>query len=104
MAMACQMRGKVIKVILETGLMNEAELAKLCEMATEIKVDFVKTSTGVNGKGATVPIVEALRKKLPPAVKIKASGGIRDWKFAEELIAAGADRIGTSVATALVNS
>lgn len=103
MAMACQMRGKAIKLILETGLITEAEMTKLCEMAAEVKVNFVKTSTGVNGKGATVPIVEALRKKLPPTIKIKASGGIRDRKLAEELIAAGADRIGTSVAASLVN-
>lgn len=104
MAMACQMRGKTIKLILETGLMNEAEVTKLCEMAAEVKVNFVKTSTGVNGKGATVQIVESLRKKLPSTVKIKASGGIRDRKFAEELIAAGADRIGTSVGATIVNN
>ena len=102
MAMACQMRGKTIKLILETGLMTDAELAKLCELSAEVKVNFVKTSTGVNGKGASVQIVDSLRKKLPPTVKIKASGGIRDRKLAEELIAAGADRIGTSVGVALV--
>lgn len=103
MAMACQMRGKTIKLIIETGLLADAEIAKVCEMAAEVKVNFVKTSTGVNGKGATVPIVEMLRKKLPASVKIKASGGIRERKFAEELIAAGADRIGTSVGVAIVN-
>jgi deoxyribose-phosphate aldolase len=104
MAMACQMRGKTIKLILETGLLTDAEIAKLCEMASEVKVNFVKTSTGVNGAGATVKIVEMLRKKLPASIKIKASGGIRDRKFAEELIAAGADRIGTSAGTAIVNN
>jgi len=103
MAMACQMRGKTIKVILETGLLNETEVAKLCEMAAEVKVNFIKTSTGVNGKGATAPIVASLRKKLPAFIKIKASGGIRERKFAEELIAAGADRIGTSSGAAIVN-
>ncbi len=103
MAMACQMRGKTIKVILETGMLTEAEITKLCEMATEVKVNFVKTSTGVNGKGATVQVVDSLRKKLPPTIKIKASGGIRDRKSAEELIAAGADRIGTSAAVAIIN-
>ncbi|MCF8247341.1 MAG: deoxyribose-phosphate aldolase [Saprospiraceae bacterium] len=103
MAMACQMRGKTIKLILETGLLTETEIVKLCEIATEVKVNFVKTSTGVNGKGASVKIIESLRKKLPPTIKIKASGGIRDRKFAEELAAAGADRIGTSAGTAIVN-
>jgi deoxyribose-phosphate aldolase len=103
MALACQMRGKTIKLIIETGLITEPEMSKLCEMAAEVKVDFVKTSTGVNGKGASVAIIESLRKKLPSTIKLKASGGIRDRKFAEELIAAGADRIGTSVGAALVN-
>lgn len=103
MALACQMRGKVIKLIIETGLITEAEMAKLCELAAEVKVDFVKTSTGVNGKGASVAIIESLRKKLPATVKLKASGGIRDRKFAEELVTAGADRIGTSVGTVLIN-
>ena len=104
MALACQMRGKTIKLIIETGLLTEAEIVKLCEMATEVKVNFVKTSTGVNGKGASVKIIEMLRKKLPPSIKIKASGGIRDRKFAEELVAAGADRIGTSAGTTIVTS
>ncbi len=104
MAMACQMRGKVIKLIIETGLLTDSEISKLCEMATEVKVDFVKTSTGVNGQGATVPTIQLLRKKLPASIKVKASGGIRDRKFAEELIAAGADRIGTSVGTSIINS
>ncbi len=103
MALACQMRGKVIKLIIETGLITEAEMTKLCELAAEVKVDFVKTSTGVNGKGASVAIIQALRNKLPSNIKIKASGGIRDRKFAEELAAAGADRIGTSVGAALIN-
>jgi deoxyribose-phosphate aldolase len=103
MALACQMRGKVIKLIIETGLITEAEMTKLCELAAEVKVDFVKTSTGINGKGASVAIIEALRKKLPSNIKLKASGGIRDRKFAEELAAAGADRIGTSVGAAIVN-
>ena len=103
MAMACQMRGKTIKIILETGMLTEPEITKLCEIVTEVKVNFVKTSTGLNGKGATVQVVDSLRKKLPPTIKIKASGGICDRKFAEELIAAGADRIGTSAASAVIN-
>ncbi|MBI1225204.1 MAG: deoxyribose-phosphate aldolase [Bacteroidetes bacterium] len=104
MAMACQMRGKTIKLILETGLLTDAEITKLCEMAAEVKVNFVKTSTGINGKGASVKIIESLRKKLPTSIKIKASGGIRDRKLAEELVAAGADRIGTSSGADIVNS
>lgn len=104
MAMACQMRGKTIKLIIETGLLTEVEIVKVCELATEVQVNFVKTSTGINGKGASVPIIESLRKKLPAYIKIKASGGIRDRKFAEELVAAGADRIGTSTGTSIITS
>jgi len=104
MTLACQMRGKIIKLIIETGLLTEAEIAKVCELAADVKVDFVKTSTGINGKGASVPIIESLRKKLPATIKIKASGGIRDRKFAEELIAAGASRIGTSAGANMMNS
>lgn len=104
MAMASQMRGKVIKLIIETGLLTEAEISKTCELAAEVQVNFVKTSTGINGKGASVAIIESLRKKLPASIKIKASGGIRDRKFAEELVAAGADRIGTSVGVSIITS
>ncbi|MBI5915842.1 MAG: deoxyribose-phosphate aldolase [Bacteroidetes bacterium] len=100
---ASHMRGKVIKIIFETGLLTEAEILKLCEFAAEAQVDFVKTSTGFNGPGATVGVVGLLRKKLPASIKIKASGGIRDRQFAEELIASGAERIGTSSGVKIVN-
>ncbi|MEK7256885.1 MAG: 2-deoxyribose-5-phosphate aldolase, partial [Bacteroidota bacterium] len=76
--------------------MTEPELVKLCEISKEIKVDFVKTSTGFNGEGATVEAVKFLRKHLPKSIKIKASGGIRERAFAEALVQAGAERIGTS--------
>ncbi len=93
---ACHMKGKIVKIILETGMMTEPELVKLCEISKEIKVDFVKTSTGFNGEGATVEAVKFLRKHLPKSIKIKASGGIRERAFAEALVQAGAERIGTS--------
>lgn len=95
-ALATQMKGKIIKVILETGLLNKREIKKLCEICTEIGVDFVKTSTGFNGEGATTEVVEYLRENLPSSIKIKASGGIRTAKKALSMIAAGADRLGTS--------
>jgi deoxyribose-phosphate aldolase len=104
MATACHMRGKLLKVIFETGLLTEAEISKLCEIAAAAQIDFAKTSTGFGGKGASVGVVELLSKKLPPTVRIKASGGIRDRQLAEKLIAAGADRIGTSAGVAIVNS
>lgn len=91
-----QMKGKVIKVILETGLLTEDEIVSLCQMCWELKVDYVKTSTGFNGGGATLPTIQLMHSLLKGEVKIKASGGIRTREDALRLIAAGADRIGTS--------
>jgi len=96
MTVAAQMRGKIVKVILETGLLNYKEIKKLCEICVEAEVDFVKTSTGFNGEGATVKVVEFLRKNLPEGIKIKASGGIKNTKQALMMIEAGADRLGVS--------
>jgi deoxyribose-phosphate aldolase len=64
--------------------------------------DFVKTSTGYAEKGATLEAVQLMRKTLPSTVKIKASGGIRNYAFAKQLIEAGADRIGCSAGVAIV--
>lgn len=102
LATVCHIRGKVIKVILETGLLAMEEIEKICGLVAEAKADFVKTSTGFNGEGASVEVVQFLRKHLPASVKIKASGGIRDRAFAEQLIDAGANRIGTSAGPAMV--
>jgi len=101
-ALATQMKGKVIKVILETGLLNKKEIKKLCEICTEVGVNYVKTSTGFNGDGATVEVVEFLRENLPNTIKIKASGGIRSAKKAMKMVAAGADRLGTSSSLKIV--
>lgn len=95
-ALATQMKGKIIKVILETGLLNKKEIKKLCEICAEAGVNFVKTSTGFNGEGATVEVVEFLRANLPSSIKIKASGGIKSTKKALKMIEAGADRLGAS--------
>jgi len=95
-ALATQMKGKIIKVILETGLLNKKEIKKLCEICAEAGVNYVKTSTGFNGDGATVEVVEFLRTNLPSSIKIKASGGIKSAKNALKMIEAGADRLGTS--------
>jgi len=99
---AAQMKGKVIKVIFETGLLNKKEMKRLCEICAEEKVDFVKTSTGFNGDGAKVEDVEYLRKNLPKTIKIKASGGIRTAKKAQKMIDAGANRIGASAGVKIV--
>ena len=102
MTVAAQMKGKSIKVILETATLNQKEIKKLCEICVVAGVNFVKTSTGFNGDGASVEVVEFLRKNLPDTIKIKASGGIRSAKKAQKMINAGADRIGTSSGVKIV--
>jgi len=102
-ATAARLRSKVIKVILETGLLTEQEITKLCEICLDVCPDFVKTSTGVTGEGATVPVVRLLHDLLKDRVKIKASGGIRTREEAERLIEAGAKRIGCSASLMIVN-
>lgn len=99
---ACHMKGKIIKTIIETGILTNDELLKIAEICADSEVDFVKTSTGFNTTGATVEVIKTLRSILPSSVKIKASGGIKDRSFAEALIEAGADRIGCSASIQLV--
>ncbi len=94
--------GKVIKWILETGLLSEIEIDLLCKLANDNKVDYVKTSTGMNGPGATPEVVAQLRKWLSPKIKIKASGGIRTLEEAAAVMAAGANKIGTSSGVAIM--
>lgn len=93
---------KVIKVIIESGVLTNAEIARCCEIYGKAGVDFVKTSTGYADTGATVEAVQLMRSLLPPAVSIKASGGIRTYEFAKSLIDAGADRLGCSASVAIV--
>jgi deoxyribose-phosphate aldolase len=90
-------------VILETGLLTDEEIIKGCELCADMDVDFVKTSTGFNGEGANVRVIELLRKHLPKAIKIKASGGIDSKEKALALIKAGADRIGSSKSVKIVS-
>lgn len=87
---------KIIKVIIESGLLTDEEIIKCCDLYGLAGVDFLKTSTGYAETGATVHAVKLMRKHLAETVKIKASGGIRTFNFAKELIEAGADRIGCS--------
>ncbi|MFQ6084435.1 MAG: deoxyribose-phosphate aldolase [Candidatus Aminicenantia bacterium] len=84
------------KIIIETGLLTEKEMALVCDMMNEIKPDFVKTSTGITSRGVILEDVVFLKKHLIPEIKIKASGGIRNLKFVEQLVQAGASRVGTS--------
>ena len=91
---SCQ--GRILKVIVETCLLTEAEKIKLCELVTESGADYIKTSTGFSTGGATREDVALFAKHVGPNVKIKAAGGIADLKDAEDFIALGASRLGTS--------
>jgi deoxyribose-phosphate aldolase len=93
---------KVIKIIIESGLLTDDEIIKCCDLYGIGGVDFMKTSTGYAEVGATLHAVNLMRKHLADAVKIKASGGIRTYAFAKELINAGANRIGCSASVAII--
>ena len=101
MTTACHIRGKIIKIIFETAALTQQEIIRLCDICTEINVDYVKTSTGYQG-GATPEVVRLLREHLPSSIKIKASGGIRSLEDAQELLTAGAERLGTSAGLSIV--
>lgn len=91
---ACE--GKVLKVIIETCLLTDLEKVKACELAVEAKADFVKTSTGFSKGGAVAADVALMKRVVDGKALVKASGGIRDYAVAMDMINAGADRLGTS--------
>jgi len=95
-------KSKVIKVIIESGILTEEEIIKCCDIYGAAGVDYVKTSTGFAEKGASIHDVQLIRAHLADAIKIKASGGIRSYSFAKELINAGANRIGCSASVQIV--
>ncbi len=86
----------VLKVILETGLLTKDEIVTACRVAQKAGADFVKTSTGFAGSGATVEDIRLMRATVGTAMGVKASGGIRDKETAQAMIDAGATRIGAS--------
>ncbi len=86
----------IVKVILETGFLNEAEKVKACQLAMEAGADFVKTSTGFGPGGATAEDISLMRRVVGPEIGVKASGGVRDYETAMAMVKAGANRIGTS--------
>lgn len=96
-------KGKaLVKVILETCLLNDEEKVKACTISKMAGADFVKTSTGFSTGGATVEDVKLMRFAVGPYMGVKASGGVRDYKTALAMIQAGATRIGTSSGIAIV--
>jgi deoxyribose-phosphate aldolase len=93
---------KLIKIIIETGVLTDEEIITCCDIYGAAGVDFMKTSTGYAEKGATVHAVQLMRKHLADRVKIKASGGIKNYSFACQLIEAGANRLGCSSSLQIV--
>lgn len=97
-----EVRDALLKVIIETALLTEEEMETAARLCAEAGAHFVKTSTGFASRGASVADVVLLRRALPPHVHIKASGGIRTRAQALALLAAGADRLGTSNSLAIL--
>lgn len=86
----------VLKVIIETCFLTEAEKIRMCQVVTEAGADFIKTSTGFAGGGATFEDIELFRRHIGPKVKMKAAGGISSFEDAERFLELGAERLGTS--------
>ena len=91
-----------VKVILETCLLTDGEIRKACEIAESAGAKFVKTSTGFSTGGATLEAVTLMKNSVSDQVKVKASGGIRDYDTAMAMIKAGADRLGVSAGVAIM--
>ena len=92
----------VLKVIIETSMLTQDEKVIACELAEKAGTDFVKTSTGFGGGGATVEDVQLMRRVVSSNILIKASGGIRDFKTAQNMLAAGASRLGIGSSIAVM--
>lgn len=88
--------GKILKVIIETCLLDDEEKIKMCEIVSESDADYIKTSTGFSTGGATIADIELFKNHVKPGTKIKAAGGISSIADAEKFIELGADRLGTS--------
>ena len=98
----CRNNGKLCKVILETCYLTKDEIKQMCKIAVAVKPDFVKTSTGFGSAGATAEDVALMRRCVGTAVKVKASGGIRDARTFKKMVSSGALRIGTSAGVSIV--
>ncbi|EFI84241.1 Deoxyribose-phosphate aldolase 2 [Listeria grayi] len=95
--------GTLVKVIIETSLLSDEEKVRACEIAVKAGTDFVKTSTGFSTGGATKEDVALMRKTVGPTIGVKASGGVRTKQDVEDMVAAGATRIGASAGVAIVS-
>ena len=96
-------RDKILKVIIETCLLNEEEKTEMCKVVTRAGADYIKTSTGFSSGGATRRDILLFKEHIGEAVKIKAAGGIKSLEDASDFIAFGADRLGTSSIIRLID-
>lgn len=96
--------GAIVKVIIETCLLTDAQKVAACEISKEAGADFVKTSTGFSKSGATVEDIALMRKAVGPELGVKASGGIRTLEDLRAMAAAGATRIGSSSSVKIVEA
>lgn len=94
--------GNTVKVIIETCLLTQEEKILACEISKECGADFVKTSTGFSSGGATVEDVKLMKRTVGPDIGVKASGGVRTLKDLEQLVEAGASRIGASASVDII--
>lgn len=97
-------KDKILKVIIETCLLTQEEKIELCDCVTKSGADFIKTSTGFSIGGATIEDIELFKKYVGKDVKIKAAGGVKSIKKAEEFIDKGASRLGTSSIIKIMNN
>lgn len=96
--------GKLLKVIIETCVLTDEEKIKMCEIVSASDADYIKTSTGFAGGGATFDDIALFAKHVSGGLKIKAAGGIRSFEDAEKFISLGADRLGTSALVKLMKA
>ncbi|MCM2531593.1 deoxyribose-phosphate aldolase [Neobacillus pocheonensis] len=103
-AVVKEAKGRALtKVIIETSLLTTEEKIRACELAVKAGADYVKTSTGFSTGGATLEDIELMRKTVGPNIGVKASGGVRSTEDAENMMEAGATRIGASSSVAILN-
>ncbi|MEP2668400.1 MAG: deoxyribose-phosphate aldolase [Cyclobacteriaceae bacterium] len=93
---------KILKVIIESSYLTHEEIVTACKLCSDAGADFVKTSTGFSKGGATIEHIQLMRKNLPETVGIKASGGIKNYQQAKQMLEAGAERLGTSSGVSIV--
>jgi deoxyribose-phosphate aldolase len=97
-------KGKALtKVIIETSLLTREEKIRACELSVKAGADYVKTSTGFSTGGATIEDIELMRKTVGPKIGVKASGGVRNTEDTQNMIKAGATRIGASAGVSILN-